>query len=297
MKATTVQLNALLASRQFYLVDLWTLTLVTATIQRFCSGDVDITDAGTGFVYSAGGVDDMLWKVEDDSSGDATWEVGTAAAQLTVSVAPRLGVVQSLPVTTALRYGVLDGATLTWALAVMPTYGNTGAGGVVPMFTGRIVDVSIRDQVVMLSVNSPMELLDQQLPRNLIQAPCINTLYDTACTLNPASFLTGVAVVAGSSTTTLLVSGAGARATGYFDQGKITLTSGPNPISRAVRRFVTGATASVIVYPPFPFIPSIGTTANLVAGCDKTVTTCNAKFANKVNFRGFPTVPQPENLV
>jgi uncharacterized phage protein (TIGR02218 family) len=27
------------------------------------------------------------------------------------------------------------------------------------------------------------------------------------------------------------------------------------------------------------------------AGCDKRISTCNAKFANTANFRGFPNIP------
>jgi uncharacterized phage protein (TIGR02218 family) len=34
-----------------------------------------------------------------------------------------------------------------------------------------------------------------------------------------------------------------------------------------------------------------GDTFTITAGCDKTFDTCKAKFANGINFRGFPHIP------
>ena len=40
---------------------------------------------------------------------------------------------------------------------------------------------------------------------------------------------------------------------------------------------------------PRPIV--VGDQVRLVAGCDKTFATCKAKFANALNFRGFPHLP------
>ena len=37
--------------------------------------------------------------------------------------------------------------------------------------------------------------------------------------------------------------------------------------------------------------PKIGETVTLIAGCDKSFETCRSKFANQLNFRGFPHMP------
>lgn len=42
---------------------------------------------------------------------------------------------------------------------------------------------------------------------------------------------------------------------------------------------------------PFPFPVSPGDTAYLTAGCDLLLGTCDGKWQNKVNFRGFATIP------
>ena len=39
------------------------------------------------------------------------------------------------------------------------------------------------------------------------------------------------------------------------------------------------------------FTIAVGEVVNLVAGCDKQLSTCVSKFANAVNFRGFPHMP------
>lgn len=291
MKPLSPAMAALLTSRQFFAVDCYTLTLVGGTISRYCAGDADIVVSGNTF--SAGGQTGALWKISGDTS-DATWSVGSAANSLTVNVAPRQATLFGLPFTTACRYGVLDGSQLRWDLAIMPTYGDVSAG-LMPMFAGRIVEVDVQDQVVTINVNSPLELLDQQIPRNLFQPGCVNTLYDSACTANPASFSNAVTVVSGS-TTTVLVSGAAARATGYFDLGKIVFLTGVNAgIARSVRTWTNPGTA--VVTPPLPQAPGSGSSATLFAGCDKTSATCQAKFANQANFRGFPVIPVPETAI
>ena len=43
--------------------------------------------------------------------------------------------------------------------------------------------------------------------------------------------------------------------------------------------------------PPTEQVPEAGTAFSIVAGCDKQFSTCKTKFANPVNFRGFPHLP------
>ena len=55
-------------------------------------------------------------------------------------------------------------------------------------------------------------------------------------------------------------------------------------------------TAQITLLVPMPFDVQAGDTLNVVAGCDKTAATCIAKFANIVNFRGFPLIPLLETV-
>ena len=45
---------------------------------------------------------------------------------------------------------------------------------------------------------------------------------------------------------------------------------------------------------PLPFAPSPGDAFTVYAGCDHTQGTCQGRFNNLANFRGFPYVPPPE---
>ena len=42
---------------------------------------------------------------------------------------------------------------------------------------------------------------------------------------------------------------------------------------------------------------AVGDTFVVTAGCDKRFTTCRDRFANTVNFRGFPSIPGNDFLI
>ena len=45
---------------------------------------------------------------------------------------------------------------------------------------------------------------------------------------------------------------------------------------------------------PLPSTPATGDAFTVAFGCDHTRGTCQGKFNNLVNFRGFPFVPPPQ---
>ena len=75
--------------------------------------------------------------------------------------------------------------------------------------------------------------------------------------------------------------------------GRLTWTSGAHDgLTELIRSHRRGADAHRLVFqsdgrPP----PEVGDTFSIVAGCDKTFSTCKAKFDNHENFRGFPHLP------
>jgi uncharacterized phage protein (TIGR02218 family) len=50
-------------------------------------------------------------------------------------------------------------------------------------------------------------------------------------------------------------------------------------------------TSGIELWQPMSEAIAPGDAATLTAGCDKQLGTCKAKFANVVNFRGFPYMP------
>jgi uncharacterized phage protein (TIGR02218 family) len=76
---------------------------------------------------------------------------------------------------------------------------------------------------------------------------------------------------------------------GFFTGGAVTFTSGDNDgLKMEVKEF--NATEVVLAL-PMPNTIQASDTFSIVAGCDKTAATCIAKFANFINFRGFPDIP------
>ena len=76
-------------------------------------------------------------------------------------------------------------------------------------------------------------------------------------------------------------------------QGSLVFTSGLNANLGATVKSVTAGTSLSLMY-PLPSSPSVGDAFTVAFGCDHTRATCQAKFNNLANFRGFPFVPPPQ---
>jgi uncharacterized phage protein (TIGR02218 family) len=136
--------------------------------------------------------------------------------------------------------------------------------------------------------------LDEESGR-LYTATCAADLGDARCTIdltNPAFRGSGtVAALAGASA--FHASGIGALADGWFTAGKLSFTSGANTgftVEVKIHRVsLDGVLIELWQRPPEPLAP--GDAFTVTAGCDKRFATCRDRFANTVNFRGFPTIP------
>jgi uncharacterized phage protein (TIGR02218 family) len=293
MKAASGALISLLASRQFFSADLYLFSLIDGTSLYYCGGDQDIV--WDGITWSAGGSTGPYFDRKDNKA-KCHWKVGVEVDTLVFDCIPGGATVGGEPFLSAVRQGVFDGAEMTLYRAFMPTYGNTAAGTVI-MFVGRVAEVDASRSLATFSVNSHLELLNQMMPRNLYQSGCVNTLFDASCTLNMASF--GVnGTVASGSTASLLNSSSLSQATGYFDLGQVTFTSGANDgFSRTVQTHTHGSPSTIALISPFPSAPSPGDAFTIYPGCDKQQSTCSAKFQNLINYRGFPNIPQPATSI
>lgn len=292
MKPASTALISLLASRQFFSADLYQFSLSGGGELHYCGGDQDVI--WNGITWMAGGTTGPYFDRQDNKA-KCHWKVGVEVDTLVFDVLPGSAAVYGDPFLSAIIQGVFDGAELTLYRAFMPAYGHVAAGTVI-MFAGRVAEIDASGSLATFSVNSHLELLNQNLPRNLYQSGCLNTLYDSACTLNQANFVVNGSAGAGSTaniiTTTLT------QASGYFDLGILSFISGENNgLSRTIKTYLQGSPSTVQLIAPFPSVPSSGDTFSLVPGCDKQQSTCQNKFANLTNFRGFPYVPENETAV
>jgi uncharacterized phage protein (TIGR02218 family) len=135
----------------------------------------------------------------------------------------------------------------------------------------------------------------QQPKGRLYQSGCDADLGDSRCGIdldNPAFRGTGIVLTA-SAARLFTASGLAAFAGGWFTRGLVTFTSGANAgRSQEVKRHtLAGASATIELWQPMALAIAPNDTFTITAGCDKRFATCQARFANALNFRGFPHMP------
>ncbi len=136
--------------------------------------------------------------------------------------------------------------------------------------------------------------LDQSAGR-IFQRTCAWELGDARCQID-----LGTLAHHGSGTIASVISnfdftasGIGSFASGVFSRGKITWSSGDNAgLEIEVKSHSQGSPNSRLsLFLPMPRPMQVGDAFTITAGCDKTLATCRDRFANVVNFGGFPHMP------
>ena len=269
---------------QLAMVDLFTFTTPGGLTLRYTGADQSITI--NGITWSAG---PLIQRSRTKLS------VGIEVDTLDITLNADTSVtVSGTPIMQFLAKGGFDGARLMLERAFAAAPGSAIVG-LLPLFSGRVSSIGGLTRLeARLTITSDAELLDVKLPRNIYQAACLNTLYDSSCGLARASF-TSTATCNDSAATRSQFTVAGlAQAAGFFDLGVVTFTSGANNgISRTVRTYTTGLVKTIA---PFPAAPANGDTFTVSAGCDKLQSSCSAKFSNIARFRGTPYIPTPESV-
>jgi uncharacterized phage protein (TIGR02218 family) len=280
MKTATPELIALLnSSTQFLMADLFTITLASGSVVRYTTADVNVTFSGS--IFNAKGA--LLKR------GPVRSVIGLEVDTLDMSVyADASHLIDGQPFVSAAMSGALDGATVLLQRAFLTSWTAAPVGAAI-LFSGRVSDVSGSRTEVKIIVKSDIELLNIKLPRNLYQPSCLNTVYDASCAANKAAkTVTGTAT---GGTTQSITTGR-SEASGWFEQGVLTFTSGLNAgVFRTVKGFSGGAFSFAL---PLPNAPAAGDAFSVFPGCDKTQSTCTSKFNNVIHFRGFPYIPVPE---
>jgi uncharacterized phage protein (TIGR02218 family) len=135
----------------------------------------------------------------------------------------------------------------------------------------------------------------------LYTATCSADLGDQHCTvdLNDPAFRASGAISALRGGSVFEASGLAGFAGSWFTAGKLSWTSGPNNgLAVEVKSHrVEGATVIVTLWQAMPEPLAVGDELVVTAGCDKRFSTCRDRFANAVNFRGFPHIPGNDFVV
>lgn len=253
MIGVSTQLRALMTSGQYQRADLYTLTLVTGTVLRLTSWQVAIVSSGNIFFPTRIG-------------GDRKWKVArgleTDTFSVTIGIDPDNELqINGVPFRQAARAGFLSGARLEmdWA------YLDAGVlVGTLTRFLGSVGQVMPDRLGATLTVNSPLKLLDMQVPTKIYGPRCRWTLGDANCGVDLPSFAVAATVGAGATQSTIPCTLGNAAS--YFNLGIVTFGSGQNQgVKRQVRSYTPG---QLILATPLPFAPAANDAISVTPGCD-----------------------------
>jgi uncharacterized phage protein (TIGR02218 family) len=159
---------------------------------------------------------------------------------------------------------------------------------------GQLGEITRGALAFQAEVRSLSDRLQQKTGR-IYHYYCDADLGDGRCTidLTSATYKATGTVGMGSTARTLILSGVSGYDEGWFSGGLVRLTSGDlDGLAREIKAHtISGGVHYAELWQALPAIPAGGVSLIVTAGCDKTATTCAARFANLDNFRGFPLMP------
>lgn len=266
-------LQTLLDTRATTMVHCWKVIRTDGTIQGFTECDIDLTFDGTTFLADAG-----FTATKIDSS------LGLSVDNLDVQ-----GALSSNTINEGdLAAGVYDNAEveLFWvnfndtAMRVLLSKGNLG-------------QVKRGEFAFTAELRSQSHRLQQSTGR-IYSKTCDAIFGDTRCNANTASFDSTGTVSSVSNNRKITVTGLSNDTRNFYTFGLLTFTSGNNDgLSFEVKRHDVGV---LTLWDQPPYSIAASDTFNVIAGCDKYHTTCQDKFSNIINFRGFPYIPGNDTL-
>jgi uncharacterized phage protein (TIGR02218 family) len=134
---------------------------------------------------------------------------------------------------------------------------------------------------------------DQETGR-LFQKACSADLGDLRCgvALANAVFSATDSIISTDGKTSLSAN-LGGYADGWFANGSLTFTSGANAGAKVIVKtdLLLNGVHQLELWTPLALPLAAGDVFGVSTGCDKSFQTCRTKFANTLNFRGFPHMP------
>ena len=258
----------------------WRLTRSDGQVFGFTDHDLPLTFDGTTF---------------EPESGFTASEIRTGS-DLSVDAQDAEGVLTS---TTITETDILDGRWDNASVEIWRVNWQDVSQRVL-MRRGAIGQVRRGRVQFLAEMRSLAHVLNQSVGRTF-QATCDAALGDARCGVNlndPAWKGSGtVETVSGDRSFT--VSGLSAFADGWFALGTVSWTGGANAGRRAeVLTHEAGSPDVIVTLLEAPVLAiAVGDSFDITAGCDKTFGTCRDRFANAVNFRGFPHIPGQDTVI
>lgn len=251
----------------------WKLTRLDGIVLGFTDHDEALTVDGTLYEPSSG-----------FSSSEARQTLGLAASTVEVEGALSSDLLKEEEVVA----GLLDGARIETLLVNWRRPQDFAS-----IRRATIGRITLSDNRLVAELQGAFHVLDQPGGRS-VRRSCDAEVGDGRCGVALTGGFRGVGgVVATTGVGMIEVSGLAGFEDGWFSGGVLTWTSGENSgrKARIITHSARGATVTLALWPGPGFGPQTGDGFAVTAGCDKSFATCKAKFANPLNFRGFPHLP------
>jgi uncharacterized phage protein (TIGR02218 family) len=254
---------------------LWRITRKDSLVFRFTDHDTNLFIAGDGTYICAG------YNVTGTRSS-----TGLATDNMEVT-----SVFDDASITEDdLNNGLWDEATVE----VMECIWSDLSKGTRVLVKGELGEVTFDEMSYKAELLGVTTKLTNNLGR-IFSPGCDALLGDTRCGKDLTAFTFPVTITSVTDRDTFTDS-ALVQTTGYFDYGLITWTTGLNiGTSHEIKTYTTGG--AIVLFLPTLYDVAVGDEANIIAGCDKSFTTCNSKFGNADRFRGFPHMPGVDSII
>jgi uncharacterized phage protein (TIGR02218 family) len=273
MRAIPPPLAAHLERGATTLCHCWKLLRRDGAVQGFTDHDRDLAFGGTTFAARTG-----------LEAAEATQELGFAVGGGEVSGA----LVSAGIAEDDLAAGLYDDASVeTWLV-------NWAAPEErLLLDVAAIGEIRRADGAFVAELRGIMHRLDEERGR-LFRATCSADLGDAKCGVNLADpAFTATAAVARTDGVLGLAAELSGFADGWFTGGTLTWLDGANAglVAEIKAHRLAGSQAEFDLWQRAARPIAVGDTFRVTAGCDKRLATCRDKFANVLNFRGFPHMP------
>jgi uncharacterized phage protein (TIGR02218 family) len=274
MKAVPAALAAHLSTGTTTLAYCWRVTRTDGVVLGFTEHDNDLAYAGTDFQADSG-----LTASQIQQSLDLSVDNLTAAGALSSATITETDIL-------ARRY---DDAVveLFWVNWADPTQGITIA-------VGNLGEVTRAGIAFSAEFRSIANRLNQKIGTTC-ERFCSAKLGDARCKvdLTASTLKAACASATAGLVSEIAMTGLSTYAADWFTFGTLTFSGGANaglPIDVKAHLRTSGIDI-LQLWMPTPFAVAVGDAAVVLAGCRKSLATCQTKFANVPNFRGFPFIP------
>ena len=251
----------------------WQIARRDGMVLGFTDHDLDLSFAGTLFKAGTG----------------LTAQTLEQATGLSVDNSEAIGALSDAAITeTDIAAGRFDGAQVTtW----MVNWADVAQR--VVLFRGTLGDISRSGGAFRAELRGLSEPLNQPQGR-VFQRACSAVLGDSACgvDLSIAGYEVEAEVLAVQDNRVLTFAPID-QEEGWFEKGRLRVLSGAAEGLEGLIKTDTRTSdhREIGLWAPLAVDVQIGDRLRLQVGCDKRFDTCRLRFANHLNFRGFPDIP------